>query len=135
LSVCVLDASALLAYLHEEEGAAVVADALASGAAMSAANWAETLSKLAELGHSPSGVAAELESRGLLHGLLEIVPLTDEDAIAIAELRPDTRDYGLSLGDRACLALARRLRLPAFTADRDWAELEGLNLAIDPIRP
>jgi ribonuclease VapC len=135
LSVCVLDASALLAYLHEEEGAAVVADALASGAAMSAANWAETLSKLTELGHSPAEVAAELEKRGLLHGLLEIVPLKDDDAIAIAELRPHTREHGLSLGDRACLALAQRLRLPVRTADRDWAGLEGLNLAVEPIRP
>jgi ribonuclease VapC len=124
LSDYVLDASALVAYLHDEDGAAEVADAVSRTASISAANWAETLSKFAERGARPSRLAADLEDQGLLHGLLEVVPLTAEDAILIAELRPRTREFGLSLGDRACLALALRLRLPVLTADRDWAHLD-----------
>ncbi|MDQ2910245.1 MAG: type II toxin-antitoxin system VapC family toxin [Actinomycetota bacterium] len=135
MSSCVLDASALLAYLHDEEGAGAVADAIAAGAFIGAANWAETLSKLAEAGHAPAEIAAELESRGLLPGLVEVVPLTAEDAFAIAELRPRTRERGLSLGDRACLALALRLSLPVLTADRHWVDLENVDVSVQPIRP
>jgi ribonuclease VapC len=134
VSHCVLDASALLAYLHEEEGAAKVADAIARSASISAANWAETLSKVAELGARPSQLAAELEAQGLLHGLLEVVPLTAEDALVIGELRPRTKELGLGLGDRACLALALRLRLPVLTADRPWTELEDVEVDVQPIR-
>lgn len=130
----VLDASALLAYLHEEEGAADVADAVARSASISAANWAETLSKVAEAGGQPKQLAADLEEQGLLHGLLEVVPLTAEDALVIGELRPRTKELGLSLGDRACLALALRLRLPVLTADRYWAELEDVQVEVQRIR-
>lgn len=134
MSSCVLDASAFLAYLHGEDGAEEVADAVAQSAAMSAVNWAETLSKLAEHGRDPRAVAVDLEEQGLLHGLIEVVPFTSEDAPAIAELRPQTRDRGLSLGDRACLALAVRLGLPVLTADREWVELEGIGANVRPIR-
>jgi len=130
----VLDASALLAYLHDEAGAEAVADAIARSAAISAANWAETLSKLAEHGVDSGRLAGELEEQGLLHGLLEVVPLTAADAVAIAELRPRTRDLGWSLGDRACLALALRLDRPVLTADRSWARLDELGLDVRPIR-
>lgn len=134
MSHCVLDASALLAYLHEEDGAAEVADAISRSASISAANWAETLSKVAELGSPPGRLAAELEEQGLLHGLLEVVPLTAEDALVIGELRPATKDLGLSLGDRACIALALRLKLPVLTADRNWTELDDVDVDVQPIR-
>jgi PIN domain nuclease of toxin-antitoxin system len=134
LSAFVLDASALLAYLHDEAGAAEVTDVLASGATISAANLAEALSKLAERGADAGEVAAKLEYEGLLHGLLDVEPLTIEDAIAIADLRPQTRDRGLSLGDRACLALGIRLGIPVVTADRAWAEL-GAVLEVVEVRP
>jgi ribonuclease VapC len=134
VSHCVLDASAFLAYLHEEEGAAEVADAIAKSVSMSAANWAETLSKVAEAGIQPSRLATDLENQGLLHGLLEVVPLTAEDALVIGELRPRTKGFGLSLGDRACLALALRLGLPVLTADRDWTDLEDVEVDVQPIR-
>jgi ribonuclease VapC len=130
----VLDASALLAYLHDEPGADEVANAVSQSAAISAANWAETLSKLAEKGADPRRIATDLEEQGLLHGLLEVVPLTAEDAIAIAELRPPTRDSGLSLGDRACLALALRLDIPVLTADKSWDDLKDLGVDVD-VRP
>jgi PIN domain nuclease of toxin-antitoxin system len=126
----------MLAYLHGEKGAELVADAIAQTAAVSAANWAETLSKVAELDRSPSDVATDLQEQGLLGGLLEIVPLTAEDALPIGELRPSTRDLGLSLGDRACIALALRLGVPVVTADRSWTELEriGIDVDVQPIR-
>jgi ribonuclease VapC len=128
VSDCILDASALVAFLHEEEGAAEVADAVSRSASISAVNWAETLSKFAERGVQASGLASDLEEQGLLHGLLEVVPLTAEDAIVIADLRPRTKELGLSLGDRACLALALRLQLPVLTADRTWAHLIDVDI-------
>jgi ribonuclease VapC len=130
---CVLDASAFLAYLQGEDGAAEVADAVASSAAISAVNWTETLTKIADAGDDPRALAADLQEQGLLHGLVEVVPLTAEDGPAIAELSPPTRDRGLSLGDRACLALARRLGLPVLTADRAWLDLD-VGAEVRPIR-
>jgi PIN domain nuclease of toxin-antitoxin system len=135
VSNCVLDASALLAYLHGEVGAVEVAEAIAETATISAANWAETLSKLTELGDEPRQITADLEEQGVLHGLLEVEPLTAEDAPTVAELRSKTRARGFGLGDRACLALALRLGLPVLTADRDWLEIERLGVEVRPIRP
>jgi ribonuclease VapC len=122
----VLDASALLAFIHDEPGADVVENALLKGASISAANLAEVVSKLADSGDDPTDVIEGLRRRGTLTAL-EIMPLTVEDALAIANLQRRTRAQGLSLGDRACLGLARRLGLPALTADRSWL---GLRLAI-----
>jgi len=134
LSQSILDASALLAYLHGEEGADEVAHAIAHSTSISAANWAETLSKVAELGDQPSRITTDLEEQGLLHGLIEVEPLTAEDALVIGELRLPTRELGLGLGDRACLALGLRLGLPVFTADRSWTELKHLDVEVRPIR-
>lgn len=135
MSAFVLDASGLLAFLQDEAGAAEVEEALASTGAISAANLAEALSKLAQLGTEPRGLVAELEERGVLGGLLEVEPLTAEDAIAIAEMRAPTRERGLGLGDRACLALGRRLGLPVMTADRVWVELaEAVGVQVRPFR-
>jgi len=128
----VLDASAALAYLRDEEGAERVAEALGDGAVMSAANWAEVLSKVADLGEDPEALEARLLAEGLIGSALEIVPLEPRDAAAIARLRPVTRAAGLSLGDRACLALAARLDLPALTADRAWMGLD-LGTEVEPI--
>ena len=91
---------------------------------MSTANLAEALSKLADRGADPGEVAAQLEERGVLGGLIEVEPLTAEDSIAIAEMFNSTREHGLGLGARACLALGRRLGLPVMTADRAWTGLE-----------
>ncbi|MFZ1106612.1 MAG: PIN domain-containing protein [Hyphomicrobiaceae bacterium] len=64
---------------------------------------------------------------------LAIVPFDEELARQTGALRPATRSLGLSLGDRACLALAQRERLPVLTADRSWAKLD-LGIAITMVR-
>jgi len=124
VSSAVLDASALLAYLRDEAGADAVAGAIGEGAAISTANLAEVLSRLADRGADPQRVERQLTERGLLDGAVAVEPLTKSDAVEIARLRPLTREHGLSLGDRACLALARRLDVPAVTADSAWSQLE-----------
>ncbi len=124
----VIDASALLAYLGDEPGTDVVADAIAGGATIATVNLAEALSTLAARGKDPAAVAADLTERGLLDGAIVVEPFTAADAIEAARLRPLTRDAGLSLGDRACLAVAHRLAAAALTADHSWAPL---NLDVD----
>lgn len=109
----VLDASALLAHLRDEPGADVVAEAIASGAVISTVNLAEVFSRVADRGGDPAKLAAELTQSGLLDGAITVEPFTAADAIDAGRLRALTRDAGLSLGDRACLALARRLDAPA----------------------
>jgi len=113
----VLDASALLAFLQGEPGAAEVAP-LIGHARVSAVNWSEVVQK--SLAH---GVAlARVERRLLALGLV-IEPFTAADGSLAAELWAVTRTAGLSLADRACLALARRLGLKAMTTDAAWAPL------------
>jgi ribonuclease VapC len=124
VSAAVLDASALLAYLQDETGADVVADAISGGAAMSTVNLAEVLSRATTSGIDPHRLTRQLAERGLLDGAIAIEPLTTADAVEIACLRPLTRECGLSLADRACLALAKRRELPAVTADMAWSKLD-----------
>ena len=86
---------------------------------MSAVNVAEVVSRLADTGMNADEVRSLVGTLGL-----EVTPFDEELAHATGMLRPSTRRKGLSLGDRACLALARQLALPALTADRGWAELD-----------
>jgi ribonuclease VapC len=130
----VLDASALLALLKGEPGAERVAEALEQGAYLSAVNLAEVLSKLADWGEDPAEAQARMAQVGLLGAAVEVLPFTGEDALEVARLRALTRAYGLSFGDRACLALARRLGLSALTAERAWAELD-LGIPVEVLRP
>lgn len=123
----VLDASAVLAWLRDEPGAAVV-DPLLAGGVVSAANWSETWQKL-----NQHGVDADRATRRLRVLGVRVEPLTTADAVAAARLWDSTRRAGLSLGDRCCLALAARLECPALTADTAWAELD-LNVTIQLIR-
>lgn len=123
----VLDSSAVLALLLDESGADEVTSRLA-GAAMSAANLAEVLTRLVDAGMP---LPAAREAVALLG--IEIVALDEGAAVACAAFRPPTREVGLSLGDRACLALAGALRVPAWTADRAWAGIAGVDVRL--IRP
>lgn len=126
----ILDASALIAFLHDEPGADAVVDALSAKVAISVVNWAEALSKVAADGDDPQQVADRLQSGD---APLQLEPLAEADCVTIARLRPLTKARGLSLADRACLALAQRLDLPVFTADREWANLE-LDIRVQLIR-
>lgn len=112
----VLDASALLALLNEEDGAASVERAL-EDAVISCVNLSETAGVLIGLGMPPPAVADVLSDLAL-----ESVPFDEELALAAAGLVEQGRELGLSLGDRACIALAQKLKVPAVTADRVWAK-------------
>jgi PIN domain nuclease of toxin-antitoxin system len=113
----VLDASAVLALLLGEPGAETVADAIAGGAAISTVTHAEVGTVLARNGGDRDVLA-------LVAGQTLVEPFSLADARTAAALITATAGFGLSLGDRACLALAQRLRVPALTAERAWANLE-----------
>lgn len=130
----VLDASALLAYVLGEAGRSVVEDALTAGAIMSAVNYAEALSRLVAADADIGTVAQMLSSFGLGGYLLTVVPFGPADAVAAARLRAPTRALGLSLGDRACLAVALRFGAAALTADRAWATLD-VGVEVRLLRP
>jgi PIN domain nuclease of toxin-antitoxin system len=133
MSKVVLDASAMLAYLFDEDGAELVETALNDSTCMGAINWAEVLSKVEDKGHTSTELVKALTEQGLLGENLRILEATEEDAQLIAQLRPQTKQIGLSLGDRACLALGMRLELPVLTADTAWDSL-NLDLSIRQIR-
>jgi PIN domain nuclease of toxin-antitoxin system len=116
----VLDASAFLAYLNGEPGADEVVRRLPAGALISAVNLCEVYSKVAERGGDPQRLEEALRDRRILGGAVEVAPFTRADAVIAAELRPLTKSQGLSLGDRACLALGKRLGLAVLTADAAW---------------
>ncbi len=119
----VLDASALLAYLQGEPGADVVSAAIGQGAVISTVNLAEVLSKRADAGDNPDVLSDRLVKAGLFDGAIEVLDLTFDDAVQIARLRTPTRPWGLSLGDRACLALGRRRNARVITTDSASKEL------------
>ena len=129
----VLDASALLALVYDEDGSDRVEPALRRGALISTVNWAETLSRMAELGETID--IAEPRVRTIIGriGTLTVVPYDEAQALATARLRTRTRSLGLSLADRACLALGRLHRLPVLTTDRAWRSLR-LSVKIEVIR-
>ncbi len=121
----ILDASAVLAYLQRERGYPRVSSALASGAGISAVNLAEVYAKLIERGLPAHEVCARLKSLGL-----KVLPFDEGDALESAALYQQARRLGLSLGDRACLASARRLRLPVLTADEVWTRMPAVNVQV-----
>jgi PIN domain nuclease of toxin-antitoxin system len=114
----VLDASALIALLWDEPGAEAV-ERLLGRAAISAVNWAEVLQRFRAHDVDTDGKREDVEALGV-----QIAAFSPDDAELVAALWAPTRSAGLSLADRACLALARRLDLPAHTADRAWRKLD-----------
>ena len=113
----VLDASALLAVLNDESGAEAVRAAL-SVSIISTVNLAEVYSKAAERGLD------RVRVRRTVDLVREAVPFTESQAELCGQLRLQTKAAGLSLADRACLALAIEQHAEVLTADRDWATLE-----------
>lgn len=124
----VLDTSAVLTLLFHEPGAAAVADVVADGAALSTVNLSEVAAVL---------VRHERDADSILRAVtaqVTVEPFTTEDVFAAAALWAQTRATGLSLGARACLALAQRLGAPAVTADRRWATVDvGITMRL--VRP
>lgn len=126
-SKVVLDASALLCLLNDEPGADRVVEVLMRSV-MDTTNLAEVVSKLRERGLSLEEVQ---EALGGLH--LDVRPLSPSQAMTIGDLRPATKPLGLSLGDRACLALALDLSAELFTIDSDLASAD-VGVSITDIR-
>ena len=118
MSSCVLDASALIALFHQEPGSDKVAQAIEDGAVISTVNLSEVASKLTELGTPGALIQTAIDVLELT-----LVDFNAELALKAGFLRPLTKSAGLSLGDRACLALAQHLNLPALTSDRVWKDL------------
>ncbi len=125
----VLDASALLAMLLGEPGDKIVQAAIPDST-MCTLNLSEVVGHLARYGGN------EADIRAILGPLpIDMVPFDDHLAYDAGLLLPLTRSAGLSLGDRACLALARRLDTKVLTADRAWHSIEqAVGVTIELIR-
>jgi ribonuclease VapC len=114
----VLDASAIIAFLTGEPGAEEVASAMAK-ATTSSVNLSEVTSWLSRAALPEEGIREAIDELGL-----EVNSFDKEAAVSAGLLWRTTRARGVSLGDRACLSLARQLGLPVLTADRNWAKLD-----------
>lgn len=123
----VFDSSALLAISFDEVGAQRAARGLKDGM-MSAVNVAEVISRYVDQGASEEEARASLQAFGL-----DIRPFNETQAMAAGLMRTATQKLGLSLGDRACLALAVQEGATVFTADRTWAALD-LEVDVELIR-
>ena len=127
MATSLLDASAILAALYEEPGCDQVHEALRAGAAMSTVNVAEVSAHLRARDWRSSQVKDVFEDLGI-----DILPFDRATALLSGAYRPRTHDLGLGLGDRACLATARRFRHPVLTADRVWGrvKLRGVHVVL-----
>jgi PIN domain nuclease of toxin-antitoxin system len=124
----VLDASAILAVIGGEPGAEKLTPALLARAVGSAVNLAEVQTKLVSRGWTPEQAWEDATSP-----VREVVAFDEHQARLAGDLAIETRHLGLSLGDRACLALGIALRLPVYTAERAWKKLK-LGVRIHVIR-
>ncbi len=123
----ILDASAVLAYLHEENGGLTVEKAL-RGAFISTVNWCEVVQKLRTKSIDDKAVGQALRALGV-----SFIPFSLEHADKAGELWQVTAPFGLSLGDRACLATGLVENMPVMTADKIWQKIP-LPLDIQLIR-
>jgi len=124
--VAVVDASVIVAWALKEPGGDITERL--GGCLLSAVNAAEVVARLNREGFSTEEIREGWDEVGVV--------LTDFDrelAVATGELQVATRRQGLSLGDRACLALAKREGLPVLTADRAWADVD-VGVKIELIR-
>lgn len=128
MSDIVLDASAILAFINAEPGAEKLTTELLSSAVVSAVNAAEVQSKLVRDGVDPSD-AWELAT-GITR---EVAPFTASQARIAGELILQTGALGLSLGDRACMALGTAKGAPVYTTDRSWKSMK-LSVQIHVLR-
>ena len=123
----VLDASALLAYLQDEPGVERVREVLAHSV-MSTVNWAEVIGRARDDGVDTRGLREDLASLGFA-----LEPFSTDQAEIAGRLKERTRQFGLSLGDRACLALGSNRGETVYTANRTWLRL-ALGVDVEAIR-
>ena len=128
MSRIVLDASVLLAVLNGEPGADKLTPQLLNAATSSTVNLAEVQSKLVSRGITP-----EDAWEATVSPIREAAVFTDQQAKIAGSLVARTSAFGLSLGDRACLALGIALKAPVYTADRLWKNLK-LGIRIHVVR-
>ena len=124
----ILDASALMALINNEPGASVVQMHLGR-ACMSVVNFTEVLSKMVE-----QGVPVIEASRVLDNFNLGLIPFDESQMSGVGLLRLETKQYGLSLGDRVCLNLGQISGLPVLTSDQVWLKMQSPQLKILFIR-
>lgn len=125
MSDAVLDASALIAMLRQEPGGDMVA-AVLENAVISSVNLTEVITRMIDKGFTPEQ-AREIT----VASNINTIAFDEELAVIAGMMRISTRSRGLSLGDRACLALAHRMSVPALTADRNWLAVDvGVNVRL-----
>ena len=127
MSAVVFDSSVLIAILRQEPGSEVGEQSL-NDALISTVNLAEVATYLAR-----NSVPPETIDRALTAFPIEVVPFDREQGLIAGCLYPACKSLGLSLGDRACLALAKSKSLPVLTADKAWLELE-IDVSVNSIR-
>lgn len=113
-----LDASALLCFMFQEEGSERVSEYL-SNACLSTVNLSEVIGRFTRDGHDAEIVISNIRSTAI-----QIIPFDESQATIAASIQPSTQPQGLSLGDRACLALAISKEIPALTADKIWQSVD-----------
>ena len=123
----VFDASAVLALVYGEPDADVVKRTIDRGI-ISCVNLSEVIAKLTDEGWEPTLVRSTMDRLDL-----RVVAFDEDQAYLSGLLRTITRPFGLSLGDRACLALAQSAALPTITGERRWADIP-INVEIQLIR-
>ena len=124
----VLDASVILAVINSEPGQEQLTSELLSRSVCGAVNLAEVYGKLLSRGWPPDEAWEDATSP-----VQQVLPFDSQQARIAGDLTEPTRHLGLSLGDRACIALALSLRVPVFTAERNWKKLK-LQVPIHVIR-
>ncbi len=113
----VLDASAVLALINKEPGHIAV-EKILTQSVISAVNLSEVIAVLVDIGMDVKDVET------IVYGIInDIVPFDHKQSVVAGALRKETKQLGLSLGDRACLALAKVLRVPVLTADKIWSKV------------
>lgn len=115
----VFDASAILALLQQEPGAETLTDEIRANSVASTVNLAEVQGKLVK-----KGIPPESAWEDILSTVAEAEPFTNRHACIAGSLITKTQKYGLSLGDRSCLALAIALNAPVYTTEQVWKNLK-----------
>lgn len=130
MTACVIDTSAILAYAFDEKGATKVEQWIDDGAAASGLTIQETVSKLCQTGMGLEEADELVRSLGLT-----VHPLDFDLGVRAGGMFALTKPFGLSHGDRACLALGQKLVVPVVTADKAWSKIASdLGLRVEQFR-